>query len=163
MATAFATDYDQQRRSWYMFFFQGPFAEGAVAYDDFRFLERLWKDWSPGYRCPPEEMEALKATFRRPGVVEAALAYYRAAFDPGRHRPDLADLQNRMMLSPIEVPGLVLHGADDGCIGGYLLDGMAALYPRGLRVETIPEAGHFLHVEQPDVVNRIVLDFLRAA
>jgi pimeloyl-ACP methyl ester carboxylesterase len=162
MATAFATDYDQQRRSWYMFFFQGPFAGGAVANDDFRFIERLWQDWSPGYRCPPADMEALKATFRSPGVVEAALGYYRATFDPSRHRADLAELQGRMMLSPIEVPSLMLHGADDGCIGSYLVEGMAAMFPRGLRTEVVPGVGHFLHVEKPDVVNRIVLDFIRS-
>lgn len=38
----------QQRRSWYMFFFQLPFAEAAVAHDGFAFIERLWRDWSPG-------------------------------------------------------------------------------------------------------------------
>src|SRR5512140_3768095 len=69
---AFLSDYDQQRRSWYMFFFQHPFADAAVAHDDFRFIERLWQDWSPGWTHPAEEMEALKATFRSPGVAQAA-------------------------------------------------------------------------------------------
>jgi pimeloyl-ACP methyl ester carboxylesterase len=27
-------------------------------------------------------------------------------------------------------------------------------------VEVIEDAGHFLHVERPDVVNRAILDFL---
>lgn len=160
MATAFLTDYAQQKRSWYMFFFQSPFAEMAVAHDDFRFLERLWADWSPGWAWPPEEMTALKETFRQPGVVEAALGYYRAAFDPARQRPDLAALQGRLMASPIEVPGMMLHGADDGCIGRNLVEGMGAFFPRGLRVEIVEGAGHFLHQERPEVVNGLLLDFL---
>ena len=61
------TSYDQQRRSWYMFFFQTPFADVALAHDDFAFIERLWRDWSPGWRYPAEEMAALKETFRQPG------------------------------------------------------------------------------------------------
>ncbi len=41
--TALVTSAEQQRRSWYMFFFQLPFAEAAVALDDFAFIERLWR------------------------------------------------------------------------------------------------------------------------
>jgi pimeloyl-ACP methyl ester carboxylesterase len=39
---------------------------------------------------------------------------------------------------------------------------MGEYFPAGLRIEIVPEAGHFVHQERPDVVNRIVLDFLRA-
>lgn len=38
LGTAFLTSYAQQRRSWYMFFFQTPLADMAVAHDDFAFL-----------------------------------------------------------------------------------------------------------------------------
>ncbi len=161
---ALAGNYDQQKRSWYMFFFQLPLAEAAVGQDDFAFLERLWRDWSPGWQWPAEEMTALKETFRQPGVLEAALGYYRAAFNPALHDPALADLQMRLMgmMEPIEVPTLYLHGANDGCIGRELLTGMGDLFPRGLRVEVVAGAGHFLHQERPDDVNRVLLEFLRA-
>lgn len=158
--TAFTTSYAQQRRSWYMFFFQTPFAEPAVAHDDFAFLERLWADWSPGWRWPAEDMARLKETFRQPGVLGAALGYYRALFNPALQQPQYAALQNRMMLEPIDVPAMMVHGANDGCVGVELLEGMAAFFPRGLRVEVVPGAGHFVHEEAPDVVNRALLDFL---
>jgi pimeloyl-ACP methyl ester carboxylesterase len=161
LMTAFSTSYPQQRRSWYMFFFQTPFAEAAVAYDDLAFLEHLWSDWSPGWRWPAEDMARLKETFRQPGVLQAALGYYRAVFDPTRQDPRYAVLQGRMMLDSIDVPAMVLHGAADGCMGVELLAGMEAFFPRGLRVEVVPEAGHFLHREAPDTVNRLILDFLR--
>ena len=157
---AFLSNYDQQRRSWYMFFFQTAFADAAVAHDDFAFLERLWADWSPGWPWPKEEMEALKATFRMPGVLEAALGYYRGTLNPERQDPNLAELQAGMSLSPITVPTMVLHGARDGCMGVDLLDGMEALFPAGLRKVVVSDAGHFLHQEQPEQVNRVVLDFL---
>jgi len=38
---------------------------------------------------------------------------------------------------------------------------MAAFFPRGLRVEVLPRAGHFVHQEAPEEVNRLILDFLR--
>jgi pimeloyl-ACP methyl ester carboxylesterase len=161
VSAAFMTSYDQQRRSWYMFFFQTPFADVALAHDDFTFLERLWRDWSPGWKFPAEEMAALKETFRQPGVAEAALGYYRAMFNPALHDPALASLQDRMMLEPIEVPAMMLHGADDGCMGAELVQGMGGFFPRGLRVEIVPRTGHFLHQEDPERINALILDFLR--
>jgi pimeloyl-ACP methyl ester carboxylesterase len=161
ITTAFMTSYDQQRRSWYMFFFQTPFADVALAHDDFAFIERLWRDWSPGWRYPAEEMAELKETFRQPGVAQAALGYYRAMLNPALQAPELATLQGRMMLEPIEVPTMMLHGADDGCMGAELVQGMDAFFPRGLRVEIVPGTGHFLHQEDPARVNALILDFLR--
>lgn len=162
VSAAFMTSYDQQRRSWYMFFFQSPFADIALAHDDYGFLERLWRDWSPGWKFPAEDMTALKVTFRQPGVATAALGYYRAMFNPALHDPGLATLQGRMMAEPIEVPTMMLQGADDGCMGAELVEGMEAFFPRGLRVEVVPGTGHFLHQEDPARINALILDFLRS-
>jgi pimeloyl-ACP methyl ester carboxylesterase len=160
---AFLTSYDQQRRSWYMFFFQHPFSDAAVAHADFAFLERLWQDWSPGWRYPAEEMEALKATFRTPGVLAAALGYYRATLNPLNQDPALSDAQARIAGSPIGVPALIVYGARDGCMGVALLEGMEALFPAGLRKLVVPDAGHFVHQERPQEVNRAVIEFLHGA
>ena len=158
--SALLANYDQQRRSWYMFFFQTPFADAAVPFADFRFLERLWQDWSPGWDYPAEEMDALKKTFRQPGVPAAALGYYRATLNPLNQDPALADVQMRISLSPISVRTLYFHGARDGCVGAELLDGMEQLFPQGLETVIVPEAGHFVHQERPEIVNRHLLEFL---
>ena len=55
----------------------------------------------------------------------------------------------------------MLHGAEDGCMGAELVQGMDAFFPRGLRVEIVPGTGHFLHQEDPARVNALILDFLR--
>ena len=159
---AITTSYDQIRRSWYMFFFQLPMAEIAVSNDDFAFLERLWRDWSPGWKVPPEEMALLKETFRKPGVLEAALSYYRHTLNPALQSPELADLQARMMMEPIAVPAVVFHGQKDECIGVALLDGMEKLFPKGLRKIVVPGAGHFVHQEKPGIVNQALIEFLGA-
>ena len=59
MFTGF-TSYDQLRRSWYMFFFQSPLADGVVASDDLAFIDRLWADWSPGHD-PSGDLDAPQA------------------------------------------------------------------------------------------------------
>src|SRR3954452_7214275 len=40
--------YAQLKRSFYIFLFQTPYAEGAVTLDDMTFIDGLWCDWSPG-------------------------------------------------------------------------------------------------------------------
>jgi pimeloyl-ACP methyl ester carboxylesterase len=144
-----------------MVFFQHAFAEQAVAANDFAFIERLWRDWSPGYTLPPDEMAALKETFRRPGVLAAALGYYRATMATVFDDPAQAEAMSAGLTIPLDVPGLMIHGADDGCIGVELVAGMDAYFPRGLRTEVIANAGHFVHQEQPAAVNSLLIEFFR--
>ncbi len=156
----FTTSYDQLKRSWYIFFLQTPTAEMVVSEDGCAFIRRLWQDWSPGWDFPEDEMDALRETFSQPGVVEAAISYYRCMLDPARQLPELADEQMAFGMAPIEVPTLYLHGASDGCLGVDLCEGMEASFPAGLRAEIIAGAGHFVHQEKPVETNRLILDFL---
>src|SRR5437773_2180060 len=103
---AIVTNYAQMKRSWYIFMFQMPTAEAAVSNDGFQFLDRLWADWSPGWTLPREEMTALKATFAKPGVLAAALGYYRHTFNPALQVAELDDLQAKLLTDPISVPTL---------------------------------------------------------
>ena len=158
---AFTTNPAQIRRSWYMFFFQSPLAEMALRHDDFGMIERLIAEWSPGWPWPAEDREATKACFRRPGTLEAALGYYRATMGPMFADPAAAEASVAATSVPLPMPGLVIHGANDGCIGADLVPPMRDYFPAGLRVEVVRDAGHFVHQEQPAVVNRLVLEFLR--
>lgn len=150
----------QQRRSWYMFFFLTALAEPALARDDFALIERLWRDWSPGWSPAAEDLRAIKETFRQPGVVKAAISYYRFAFLRELQRPALADLQARIGREPIRVPTLYLHGKDDGCMGSEIGGDLQELFPAGIHKVIVPNAGHFLHLERPDLVNNTIRGFL---
>ena len=146
-------DYDQLRRSWYMFFFQmAGLADAVVPADNFRFIDRLWEDWSPGYRRSAEEKAELDECFAQPGVVQAALGYYRAMFSGGGGGA-----------APIPMATTVIFGADDGCVSPALCEGMEGFFPGGVQVEVIPGAGHFVHLEKPDDVTRLILERIRAA
>ncbi len=157
---ALVTRPDQIRRSFYIWFFQLPMAEAAVVANDYAFIRALWRDWSPGWELPEADWQALRETFARPGVVEAALAYYRHMFNPALQRPELAELQQKIFIAPIAVPTLVLHGDRDGCIAMDLLDGMEACFPRGLEKHIVRDAGHFPHAEKPAEVVDAVCRFL---
>jgi pimeloyl-ACP methyl ester carboxylesterase len=159
---ALIVNYAQQRRSWYMFFFQTAIADAAVAFNDFAFLEKLWADWSPGWRWAPDDIEALKSSFRAKGTVAAALGYYRASLGAAFKMPLDPKLVAGMASAPINVPAMMIHGRDDGCIGAETLEGMENLFPKGLKIEIVKGAGHFVHQERPEIVNEMVIKFLKS-
>ena len=151
----------QLANSWYTLFFQlRGVAEVALRRRDFALIERLWRDWSPGWSAPEEELRLLKRTFRQPGVVKAALRYYRAAFDPLTRA---ASESRRLAFAPITVPTLAFTGDHDGCMDTRLFDEVmrGADFPRGLKVRRIREAGHFVHQERPEELNPVLLEWLR--
>ena len=135
------TTYTQLRRSWYVFMFQHPAAEAIVGADDLAFLDRLWADWSPGFHHRAALADA-KAALRDSAHLSAALGWYRAVFHPEAHRGEFAAEQAALAAVPSQ-PWLYLHGELDGCVGAEaagLADGVV-----------IPGAGHFPHLETPDL------------
>jgi pimeloyl-ACP methyl ester carboxylesterase len=152
--------YDQLKRSFYIFVFQSPMAEMAVAVDDLAFIERLWRDWSPGYD-PSGDVPEVKAALRDPANLAAAIGYYRAMLGTTEPDPTYAAQAAAAGLTPPQ-PTLYLHGVDDGCMGIDLAADSAQFLSPGSEFASIPGAGHFLHVERPEVVNPLILDWVRS-
>lgn len=161
LRNAFRSDYEQLKRSWYIFFFQTAFAESAMSHDGYAMIARIWADWSPGWTLPAEHMAELRSTFAKPGVMEAALAYYRHAFAaPPSASAD--SLQSRIGRDPVEVPCLYLHGSRDGCIDASIGRSMHEYFPSGLKTIIVPDTGHFLHLEKPALVNDMIGSYLQS-
>ncbi|MFT4201417.1 alpha/beta fold hydrolase [Gordonia sp. (in: high G+C Gram-positive bacteria)] len=117
----------------------------------------LWRRWSPGYDAT-EDLAHLAAA-APPDHRSAIIGYYRQLIAPkpssDRHR-ELCDL----LMAPLHHPILQLYGATDGCLRQRFFTGLAEQLPAGSRLERIERGGHFMHLEQPEQVNAIVLDYL---
>ena len=157
MAGAFLNDIDQVKRSWYMFLLLHPLADLIVPANDFAFIERLWADWSPGYDAAVD-VTHLRDCLATPENLHAAIGYYRATLGDGPRSDRFAAEQDATMQVPAQ-PTLYLHGRDDGCVGSYLVADADAFYPEHVVTRVIDSAGHFLHLEQPDIVNKLVTEF----
>lgn len=150
--------YDQLRRSWYMFFFQHALSDIVVPLDNFAFIKGLWRDWSPGFAAN-EDLDGVTTSLADPANTAAALSYYRALFG-GTRDDDERTAYLRTGESHASTPVLYVHGENDGCISLATADGALDHLPAGSELFVVEGAGHFAHLETPEVVNRAILSFL---
>ena len=142
---------EQRRRSWYILAFQLPWLpERLLEARDCRALRRVLGGSSAP--PPPALIEKYVAAFTRPGGggFRAPLNFYRAA----------ARGLWPTSLRRIEAPVLVLWGEQDPYLEAAMATPPAHLAPNA-RVVRIPQASHWVHWEEPDIVNRELLALLR--
>lgn len=103
------------------------------------------------YSAQPQlvaETRAMMASASVDGVTAALAAL--------RDRPDATPT-----LAEIQVPTLVVHGADDQVIPVAEAEKLQAGIP-GARLQVLPDAGHLLNLEQPAAFNAAVRAFLES-
>ena len=155
-----AHSFQYLKGTWHAFYFQLPVAEETLPWDDFAFIEEWWRDASPEWDIRAADLERVKETFRQPGVVEAALGYYRHSYDTSRHDPALKEDQERVDSGQVRVPTLALHGTRDRPRRLEAFEGMDRFFLSGLQKVVIPGTGHFMHREKPEEVNSRIVEFL---
>jgi len=150
--------FGQLKRSWYVFLFQTPLAELAVSLEDHAFIDGLWADWSPGYDGS-WDVARVKEAIGTEANLTAAIGYYRAMFaDPPKDPAAAAAQAAGQTIAP--QPTLYLHGTTDGTMGIEVIGPVTDHLATGSELVVVEGAGHFLHLEQPDLVNGHILRFL---
>jgi pimeloyl-ACP methyl ester carboxylesterase len=140
-------NYRQLKRSFYIYLFQTPLAEMVAGADDLAFIDNLWRDWSPSYDGSAD-LPHVKDALRVPEHLAAAIGYYRAMFSGG------------VLGGVPSQPTLYLHGADDGAFLADRVTESVAHLSAESRVEVLPGVGHFLHLEQPDEINKQIIEWV---
>jgi pimeloyl-ACP methyl ester carboxylesterase len=144
----------QVRKSWYMFFFQLPWLpESRFRARDFAAMRRTFRrdPVRPG-AFSAEDIDRYVEAMAQPGALTAAINYYRAMFRQTR--------QVRSGFPRIEAPVQVIWGERDRYLGAELAEPDRRLVPH-VRVARLPDASHWVQVDQPDRVNALLIDFLR--
>jgi pimeloyl-ACP methyl ester carboxylesterase len=143
--------------SWYIMYFQLPWLPDRSAS---WVLPKLWRDWSPGYRAD-EDLRYVDAAIGAPERWRAALGYYRATVRNSCPPAQYAELHKHWLSAP-RLPTLYLHGTVDGCSEDYT-PWIERVLPDESEIALIENGGHFLQLDQPDVVARHIVDFVGQA
>jgi pimeloyl-ACP methyl ester carboxylesterase len=155
-------DSDQRAASQYITAFRTPGFEKAVeAMGWDTFFDKSFSGHVDLGSIPPEEKAEYIAEWRQPGVFTAMLNWYRGAAvtvpPPGLTVP-LPDFLLQAF-PRVKVPTLVVWGMKDKALLPLQLDGLEELV-EDLRIERVPDAGHFVPWERAEAVAAPLRSFL---
>jgi epoxide hydrolase 4 len=153
MWRALRTNPRQMLRSWYIFLLQLPWLpEWAGRRRNWEPVVQAMQSSSRPGTFTAEDFDRYRAAWSQPGAYHTMIHWYRAAL---RARPpDPPDLR-------IRVPTLVLWGERDKFIETSIAQKCVKLCDAG-RLELFPEATHWIQHEEPERVNRELIEFLKA-
>lgn len=151
---------DQLRRSWYILAFQIPGIPEWLIHQNLKeFVKNVFRGQAVRQGAfTAEDNQLYQAALEKPGVLSAAINYYRSSLSP----------QNWLQHwgrspEPITVPTLMLWSEEDALLSQKLTEGMEELVKAPFQLKLVPSCGHWMQQEVPQTVNRELLNFLRAA
>ena len=155
-------DEDQRRASQYINAFKTPGFEKAIERMGLStFLEKTFASHVDLAKIPEAEKQQYIADWSQPGALAAMLNWYRASkmvVPPPGATVALPDLVLRAFPT-VKVPTLVIWGMKDSALLPLQLDGLDTLVD-DLRIERLPEVGHFAPWEAPEAVAAALGPFL---
>ena len=151
-------DYRQQHALWYQWFFASERAREALRDNRNNLCRYLWQTWSPTWRFTEDEFASTAGSWCNADWLDVTLHSYRVRWGNAPQDPRYAKWEERMVRHPtITVPTVHLHGGADGCSLANALPDQRGSFSGGYRREIIPDVGHFLPRESPEVVVQTIL------
>jgi pimeloyl-ACP methyl ester carboxylesterase len=138
---------EDREKSWYMLLFQFEgIAEELLSRDDWA----LMREWLRG----DGDIDHYVADLARPGALGAALNWYRANSHPsrelGRRRPPVP---------AVTVPTLAVWSSGDHYLREEPMRESGAHVTAEFRYERIEEASHWIPLDAPDELGRLLVEF----
>ena len=153
----------QTRRYWYHWFMATPRGERTVREQGAEFARIMWDTWSPPGWFTEADFEVATQALANPDWADITLHSYRHRWG---HAPgfDLhQDDENHLHPAPlIDVPTLVLHGADDYCNVPETSAGKESFFSGRYERVLLPGVGHFPPREDPARVSQEILRFIES-
>jgi epoxide hydrolase 4 len=141
----------QLRKSWYFFFFAVPgLPEEIVELRDWHFFRHFLEEANPPYT--DEELARYEEAWSQPGAAAGMIDYYRASVRQSQK-------EAAAKLVPITAETLVIWGEKDSYLGPDLAEPEHDDVPNLDRVERLPDASHWVHHDEAERVNELLIDF----
>lgn len=153
----------QASQFWYQWYFALPQGAARLAAEKETLCRYLWHSWSPSWHLDDGEFQRTAASFANPDWLAITLHGYRHRWGLVAGDPAYDALEQQLAeVDAINVPTLLLHGEADACIEPDSSLGLEDRFQQRYRRVGLPGCGHFPQREQPEVVARFILEWLRS-
>ena len=147
---------------WYQSFHQQPWAAALVGSSREAcrlYFRHFLGHWSHDPHAFDDDLDAWVDNFMKPGNLQGGFNWYVAA-----HQARLAVMRGevpKVQRTPITVPTRVLWGESDPILKHEWSDRIGEFFTDAT-VSTLPEVGHFVHYEKPDIACREIRAFFKS-
>lgn len=141
-------------RFWYQWVIASPLFGKWIVQNRSGFVRRLLRRGFVNKTLSEEEITAYTSRLSEPARAYASVLLYRSfllwEFVPL--------IRGRYCSSRLSTPALILFGVHDFSLSPALLRGYSP-YADDLRIELVPNSGHFIAEDQPELVTKRALEF----
>lgn len=147
-ATFFADGFEQNEKSWYMLLFQfAGIGEQWLSADN-------WANFRAFFRHP--DADATIAELDANGSLTPGLNYYRANIPPE------VLVQRGLAFPPVQASTMGVWSSGDPALTESQMTASATNVAGPWRYERLEGPGHWMQLDAPDEINRLLVDFLPA-
>jgi pimeloyl-ACP methyl ester carboxylesterase len=152
---------DAERALWYQWYFNTERGRAGLMANRRSLCRFLWETWSPTWRFTEDTYNRTAVSFDNPDFVNVVIHSYRHRNVNAPGEPRFAEMEKRLAERPkIDVPSIVLHGADDGIRRPPPDSPERASFTKLMARRIVPGAGHFVPREKPEAVSSAILELL---
>jgi pimeloyl-ACP methyl ester carboxylesterase len=148
---------------WYQWYFNTERGRAGLAQNRRALCKLLWQQWSPTWKFSDATYDRTAPSFDNPDFVDCVIHSYRHRNLNAKGDPQFDAVEHQLAMRPkIDVPTILLYGADDG-LARPSADGTAdrSLFPKLVDRRIVPGAGHFLPREKPEAMSSALIELLR--
>jgi len=154
---------ERERALWYQWYFNTERGRAGLAANRRPLCRLLWELWSPTWHFTDDTYARTAPSFDNPDFVDVVIHSYRHRNMNAPGEPRFIEVERQLAKRPkIQVPSIVLLGADDGVGGPPPADSPAerAVFTALAARRIVSGAGHFLPREKPDAVSSALMELM---
>ena len=152
-------DPEQERRFWYQFYFNTERGRKGLTQMRGEIGQLLWRLWSPNWAFDEATFRQTATSFDNPDFVDVVIHSYRHRVRNADGDPHYAPIEAQLAALPkINVPTIVIHGADDAVNPVQKSEGHHHYFTGNYERRIFANVGHNPPQEAPQEFARAVLD-----
>lgn len=156
---------EAEKRIWYQLYFNTERGRAGLKANRHSLCKLLWQDWSPTWHFTDDTYDRTAPSFDNPDFVDVVIHSYRHRMGNAPGEPRFEAVERQLAQRPkIEIPAIVLHGADDALdrAPAETPPAESASFTQLIARRVVAGSGHFMPREKPDAVSSAMFEVLAA-